>query len=298
MCSATAIFPMFLKALFAALLFSQFTISVDVDLVVFNVTVLGNDGRPVTGLTADNFRVYEDGREEKIKIFQPEDTPATVGLLIDNSGSMTRKRPDVIAAANAFVEASHPDDEMFIVNFNRRPWLGLPPGKAFTNDAADLRTSLNQMRTEGTTALYDAIDVALRHLKQGSRQRKALVILSDGGDNASQIKLDEALKMAQQSSATIYCIGIYDPNQKDRDPNVLKKIAKITGGESYFPKTLAELHTVWPKIAGAIRGQYTLGYVSSNLARDNVFRKVRIVATGKRGKILDVRARPGYISAS
>jgi Ca-activated chloride channel homolog len=289
---------MFLKAIFAALLFSQFTISVDVDLVVFNVTVLGSDGRPVTGLTADNFKVYEDGREEKIKIFQPEDSPATVGLLIDNSGSMTRKKDDVIAAASAFIEASHPDDEMFIVNFNRRPWLGLPPGKLFTNDAAELRASLKQMRTEGTTALYDAMDVALRQLKQGSRQRKALVILSDGGDNASLLKLDQALKMAQQSSATIYCIGIYDPNQKDRDPNVLKKIAKITGGEAYFPKTLAELRTVWPKIAGAIRGQYTLGYVSGNLARDGVFRKVRIVATGKRGKILDVRARPGYISAS
>jgi VWFA-related protein len=298
MCSALPAFEMFLKALFAALLFSQFTISVDVDLVVFNVTVLGDDGRPVTGLTAGNFRVYEDGQEEKIKIFQPEDSPATVGILIDNSGSMRKKRNDVVAAADAFIEASHPDDEMFVVNFNRKVWLGLPPGKAFTNDRPELRASLEEMRTEGTTALYDAIDLAIGHLKQGSRQRKALVVLSDGGDNASQIKLDDALKLAQQSSATIYCIGIYDPNQKDRDPNVLKKMSRVTGGESYFPKTLAELHTVWPRIAGAIRGQYTLGYVSSNRTHDGSFRRVKIVATGKRGKILDVRARPGYISAS
>src|SRR6266436_6168891 len=104
---------MLLKSLLAAFLLFQFTISVDVDLVVFNVTVLGDDGRPVTGLSADNFHVFEDGREEKIKIFQPEDTPATVGLLIDNSGSMTNKRKDVVSAAQAFLEASHPKDEMF-----------------------------------------------------------------------------------------------------------------------------------------------------------------------------------------
>jgi Ca-activated chloride channel homolog len=289
---------MLFKALLSFLLFSQFTLSVDVDLVVFNVTVLGDDGRPVTGLTAGNFRVYEDGREEKIKIFQPEDTPATVGLLIDNSGSMTNKRRDVITAALAFISASHPDDEMFIVNFNRRPWLALPAGTPFTSNASELRATLMETRTEGTTALYDALDLALQHLKEGSKQRKALVILSDGGDNASVAKLDDVLRTAQQSSATVYCIGIYDPFQKDRNPAVLKKIAKVTGGESYFPTTLGQLHSIWPRIAGAIRGQYTIGYVSSNPKQDGSFRNVKIVATGKRGKTLDVRTRPGYVSAT
>jgi len=289
---------MFLKSLLGIFLLSQFTISVDVDLAVFNITVLGDDGRPVTGLTGDNFRVYEDGREEKIKLFQPEDTPATVGLLIDNSGSMRNKQNDVVAAATAFVEASHPDDEMFVVNFNRLPWFALRPGLAFTGDRAEIKTALNHTRMEGTTALYDAIELALKHLKEGGRQRKALVILSDGGDNASHIKLDDALKMAEQSSATIYCIGIYDPVQKDRNPTVLKRIAKVTGGQSYFPSTLEDLRTVWPRIAGAIRGQYTIGYISSNQTHDGSFRKVKIVATNKRGKILDVRGRPGYISGS
>src|SRR5215510_4556189 len=111
---------MLLKYFLTVFLLLQYTLSVDVDLVVFNVTVLGDDGRPVTGLTGSDFRVYEDGREEKIKIFQPEDTPATVGLLLDNSGSMTNKRKDVMSAAHAFLDASHPKDEMFIVNFNRR----------------------------------------------------------------------------------------------------------------------------------------------------------------------------------
>ena len=289
---------MFLKYLLGVLLLSQFTISVDVDLVVFNVTVLGDDGKPVTGLTADNFQVYEDGREEKIKIFQPEDTPATVGLLIDNSGSMTNKRNDVVRAALSFLDASHPEDETFIVNFNRRAWLALPQGMPFTNDRSQLRATLTETRTEGTTALYDAVELALGHLKEGSRQRKALVILSDGGDNSSHIHLEDALKLAQQSSATIYCIGIYDPFQKDRNPGVLKRIAKVTGGEAYFPGSLTDLQTVWPKIAGAIRGQYTIGYVSSNRAHDSSFRNVKIVAKGKRGKNLTVRARQGYISAS
>ena len=245
---------MFLRLAIAILVLLQFTLSVDVDLVVFNVSVLGDDGRPVTGLTEKDFRVYEDGREEKIKIFQPEDTPATVGIVIDNSGSMASKRNDVVAAAWAFITASHPEDEMFIVNFNGKPSLALPPGMAFTNNRSELRATLAQTRAEGTTALYDALELALKHLRDGSRQRKALVLLSDGGDNASISKLDDVLKVAQQSSATIYCIGMYDPYQKDRNPGVLKKIAKVTGGESYFPESLTSLHSIWPRIAGAIRG--------------------------------------------
>src|SRR5215469_180650 len=154
---------MFLKSLLGFVLLFQFTISIDVDLAAFNITVLGDDGRPVTGLTSDNFRVFEDGREEKIKLFQPEDTPATVGILIDNSGSMRNKQSDVVAAATAFVEASHPDDEMFVVNFNRVPWFALPPGRAFSSDRTEIKTALNHTRMEGTTALYDAIQVALTH---------------------------------------------------------------------------------------------------------------------------------------
>jgi Ca-activated chloride channel family protein len=290
---------MLVKYALAVLVLFQFTLSVDVDIAVFNVTVLGDDGRPVTGLTEDKFRVFEDGHEEKIKIFQPEDTPATVGLLIDASGSMTHKRNDVIAAATAFIGASHPDDEMFIVNFNRKAWLGLPAGMAFTSDHEKLKATLMQTQNEGTTALYDAMEMALNHFKkEGARQRKAIVLLSDGGDNASQVKLEDVLRMAQQSSATIYCIGIYDPNQKDRNPAVLKRIAKVTGGESYFPNSLTELRTIWPRIADAIRGQYTIGYISSNQNHDGTFRKVKIIATGRRGKMLDVRTRPGYVSAS
>src|SRR5215510_11781510 len=228
---------MFAKFLLSAFALLQFTLSVDVDLVVFNLTVLDKEGRPVTGLTEKDFHVFEDGREEKIKIFQPEDTPATVGLVIDNSNSMMNKRKDVVSAALAFVGASHPQDEMFVVNFNRRAWLALPQSHAFTSDHAELRATLAETRAEGTTALYDALNLALDHLKDSSRQRKALVVLSDGGDNASFAKIDDVLRVAQKSSATIYCIGIYDPFQRDRNPSILKKIAKVTGGEAFFPDT-------------------------------------------------------------
>src|SRR4030095_3510426 len=174
---------MYLKALLSLFLVFQFTLSVDVDLAVFNVTVLDKDGQRITGLTEKDFHVYEDGREEKIKIFQAEDTPATVGLVVDNSGSITNKRSDVVNAAFAFLNASHPEDEMFVVNFNRRAWLGLPSSVPFTSNRSDLRAALSGMRTEGTTALYDALKLALDHLDKGSRQRKSIVLLSDGGDN-------------------------------------------------------------------------------------------------------------------
>jgi Ca-activated chloride channel family protein len=285
---------MVLKYLFGVLLLLQFTVSVDVDLVVFNVTVL-EGGKPVSGLAEKDFHIYEDGREQQIKFFQTENTPATVGLLIDNSGSMTNKRHDVIEAGSAFVSASHPQNEMFIVNFNRRPWLGLPASTPFTSDHEALHAALTQTRAEGTTALYDAVKLALTHLKEGTRQRKALVVLSDGGDNASSTSLDQVLQLAQQSSATIYCIGIYDSFQKDRNPGVLKRLAKVTGGEAYFPSYPSALESVWPRIASAIQGQYTIGYVSTNPTQDGSYREVKITAA-RRGKLLDVRSRPGYVS--
>jgi VWFA-related protein len=287
-----------MKYLLSLLLLSQFTLSVDVDLALFNLTVLDKNGHTVTGLTAENFRVFEDGHEERIKIFRPEDTPATVGVVIDNSGSMQNKRSDVVTAALAFVGAGHADNEMFIVHFNRDAWLALPDSTPFTSSVPDLRAALLTAGASGTTALYDALGLALNHLKTGTRQRKALVVLSDGGDNASTTTLKEMLFLAEQSSATIYCIGIYDPNASDRDPGVLKKIAKVTGGEAFFPDRPSDLREVWPRIAGSIRGQYTIGYNSSNSTRDGSYRKVKITAVDKRGKPLNVRTRPGYFAPS
>jgi len=274
---------------------SQLRIAVDVDLVVFNVTVTDQKGRPVSGLTPGDFVLSEDGRTQSITLFSAEDAPASVGLIIDNSGSMIDKRADVVNAALAFVAASHPRDELFVVNFNEMASLGLPASIRFTSDARQLRSALLPIPT-GLTALYDAVALGLEHLSAGTRDRKALVVLSDGGDNASRRGLDDVLDMARRSSATIYTIGVYDETNRDRNPRVLRQLAALTGGRAYFPRELTDLSQVWRDIAGGIRSQYTLGYQSTNSARDGTFRTVTISAKrdGRRG--LRVSTRDGYFA--
>jgi len=274
----------------------DFKLSVDVDLVIFNVTVTDARGRSVQGLARDDFRIVEAGQEQTIQFVRPEDIPATVGLVIDNSGSMRRKRSDVIDASLAFAQSSNPQDEIFIVNFNERITMGLPEGQPFTSDIDQLRAALLHTRAEGKTALYDAVAAALKHLEAGTHQRRALVILSDGGDNASGQTESGVLALAGQSNAAIYTIDIDDPDDADQNPKVLQDLAKLTAGEAYRAKTLDELPGIWRKIAGGIRNQYTIGYVSKNRAHDGTFRSVKVVATGKDGKRLQVRARKGYIA--
>jgi Ca-activated chloride channel homolog len=273
---------------------SDYKVAVNVDLVIFNVTVTDTKGRLVKGLSKDDFRIVEDGQQQEIQFVRPEDIPATVGLLIDNSGSMRRKRSDVIAAALAFAESSNPQDEIFIVNFNERVFMGLPAGLLFTSDINQLRAALANTRAEGKTALYDAVEAGLKHLEMGTHQRKTLVVLSDGGDNASGQNETGVFAMAAASNATIYTIAVDDPEDKDQNPKLLEDLARLTGGEAYRPKAVDELPDVWRKIAGGIRSQYTIGYVSKNRTRDGAFRAVKVIAIGKDGKPLHVRARKGY----
>jgi Ca-activated chloride channel homolog len=271
-----------------------FTLKVDVDLVLFNVTVQDRKGNLVSGLDIKDFKIYEEGQEQEINFFRPENIPATVGLVIDNSGSMIPKRPEVIEAGLAFAKASNPQDQVFIVNFNEHVSMGLPPSIPFTSDFNQLQRSLRAIGATGRTALYDALIQATHYLEQGRHQRKALVVLSDGGDNASRSSLESALAELQNSDATVYTIGIYDPHAKDKNPGVLKKIAKVGGGESYFPNGGIELARVWERIAGGIRSQYTLGFTSRKAANDVEYRRVVVRATDKDGKPLRVRTREGY----
>jgi VWFA-related protein len=274
----------------------QYTIAVDVDLVVFNVTVKDGKGRHVPGLRASDFHIYEENRLQDIKLFSAEDVPASVGLIIDNSGSMRDKRADVAEAALAFARASNSEDEMFVLNFNEKVYLGLPPSIRFTNDLNQIRSALLRTQPAGLTALYDALALGLEHLKTGTRDRKALVVLSDGGDNASRRSLDDVLQLAHRSSATIFTIGIYDETDLDRNPRVLRKIAALSGGRAYFPDSLNDLEQVWRDIAGGIRTQYTIGYHSSNPNRDGMFRRVRITAGRNGGGGLRVTGRDGYFA--
>jgi VWFA-related protein len=273
----------------------DYNLSVDVDLVIFNVTVTDSKGRFVKGLSKEDFRLIEAGHEQSIQFVRPEDIPATVGLVIDNSGSMRRKRTEVIDAAMVFARDSNPQDEIFIVNFNERVFMGLPRGLPFTSDLNQLSAALETTRAEGKTALYDGVTTALKHVEQGTHQRKALVLISDGGDNASGQTEKGVLVLAEQSNATIYAIDINDPDDKDHNPKVLQELAMLSGGAMYRPNSLDELPDVWRKIAGGIRNQYTIGYISKNRSHDGLFRSVKVMATGKDGKPLHVRSRKGYI---
>lgn len=274
----------------------DFSISVNVHVALFNVSVTDSKGRHVGGLKVSDFRVLENGQTQDIQFFSAEDVPATIGLVMDNSGSMRTKRADVQRAALAFVGASNPADELFIVSFNERVQMGLPEELRFTSDPGQFQFALMQMTPGGLTALYDATVVALDHLKTGTRDRKALVILSDGGDNASRRRLDDVLYNARRSSATVSTIGIYDESDPDRNPRVLRKIADSSGGRAYFPRTLAHLDEVWREIAGEIRSQYTIGYVprKSNSGSGS-YRTVKIVATRNGMKSLNVATREGYV---
>jgi Ca-activated chloride channel homolog len=273
----------------------DFSISVNVGIALFNVSVSDSKGRHVSGLKASNFHVLENGRSQEIQLFSAEDVPATIGLVMDNSGSMRTKRTDVQRAALAFVNASNPADELFLVTFNENVRMGLPDKLRFTSDPGQFQFALMQMTPGGRTALYDATAAALEHLKSGTLDRKALVVLSDGGDNASRRKLDELLEISRHSTATLYTIGIYDENDPDRNPRVLRKIAESSGGHAYFPKSPAQLDEVWREIAGEIRSQYTIGYVPSRNNGGGTYRSVKIVATQNGGKSLNVDTREGYV---
>jgi len=180
----------------------------DVDLVVLHATVLDQRGVFVTDLKEENFRVFEDKVEQKLSIFKREDIPITVGLVIDNSGSMRDKRDKVNAAALTFVKNSNREDETFVVNFNDEFYLDLD--KDFTNDVGELREALERIDTRGSTALFDAVIGSLDHLKKGSRDKKVLLVVTDGEDNASRKTLDQTMQEAQQSDAVIYAIGLLE----------------------------------------------------------------------------------------
>ena len=276
----------------------QYTIQVNVDMVILHATAQDHKHAFVSGLAKDDFQVYEDGVLQPIKNFSHEDVPVTVGLVIDNSGSMGPKRADVIAAGLAFARSSNPQDQMFVVNFNEGVSFGLPVNTPFTDQVAQLEVALSRIRTRGETALYDAVAAALEHLKMGNRDKKVLIIISDGGDNASKHKLAEIVAMVGQPDAIIYTIGIFDEQDPDRNPLVLKRLAKDTGGEAFLPESLKDVVPICEKIAHDIRNQYTIAYAPTNRKRDGTYRviEVRAMAPG-RGRLL-VRTRTGYFAPS
>jgi Ca-activated chloride channel family protein len=265
------------------------------ELVVVHVTVTDRRGAYVTALPREAFRISEDGAPQRIDFFSGEDSPVTVGFLVDSSGSMREGRERVIAAATAFAEASNSQDEIFALAFNEYVRPALPPSMPFTSDAGIFRVALaGAMGAQGRTAMYDAISNGLSYIAKGHHPRRVLVVVGDGGDNASTKTFDEVLKEAQSSNAAIYTVGIIDPLERDADPGLLKRLANATGGKSFFPRDVEDVDEVLQQIADDIRHSYTLGYVSTNSARDGKFRKVRVVVNDSDRRSLRVRARDGY----
>lgn len=268
------------------------TFSSSADLVVLHVTVADRKAGFVAGLPREAFTVYENGRPQRLAFFRNEDSPVTVGLVIDSSSSMSRKRDAVIAAGLAFAQSSHPEDQFFTVHFNERVWLGLPPSQPFTRDIEAFRGALRRTEARGRTAFFDALALALSHVERGDAQKKVLIVLSDGGDNASTRRFTGVLDMARRSDTVIYTIGMADQYDDDADPGVLKELARATGAEAYFPKDTRDLTRLLEGIARDIRSGYTLGYVPEGPAKG--FQEIRVDVASPDGRPLSVRARSGY----
>jgi VWFA-related protein len=273
-----------------------YRISVDVDLVVLHATVLNRGGGFVSGLGERDFEVYEDGVRQSIRLFRHEDVPVTVGLVVDHSGSMHPKLREVVEAARTFARSSNREDRMFVVNFNEHVTMGLSGSQGFTNRPEELEAGILKTPATGETALYDAVAAALERLQTSEQDKKVLIVISDGGDNASSRKLSDILKMVGQSSAVVYAIGIFSEADGDQNPDVLRHLARATGGEAFFPGQLSEVVAICERIARDIRNQYTIGYAPTPAAKPGVYRPIRVVAGGKAYGKLSVRTRSGYIA--
>ena len=268
-------------------------LSVETSLVTLAITVVDRHGEFVAGLRPQHFVVYDDGEPRPIEFFTTEDLPATIGLVIDSSGSMRGKREQVTAAGMAFVALSHPLDELFTLNFNELVWPGLPPALAFTANPDQLREALADAPAQGMSALYDAVDRALTQLEDGTRDRKALIVVGDGGDNASARSLDHVMERARRSKAVIYTVTLFDPDDHDARPRVLKRLARATGGEAFTPRAASDVVRSFEQIARELRSGYTIGINPPDMA-DGGFRSIRVVVDAGDGRQLVARTRAGY----
>lgn len=269
----------------------------DVALVVLHATVSNRQGGFASNLREQDFQVYEDGVPQTIRLFRHEDIPVTVGLVVDHSGTMRPKLAEVAAATRTFVQFSHREDQMFVVNFNENVTLSLPEAIRFTDSSAELERAIANAPASGMTALYAAIAKALEQLQAGDRDKKVLIVISDGGDNASAQSLAQVMLTADRSGAVIYTIGLFDPDDPDRNPGVLNRLARATGGEAFLPGELSDVVAICERIARDIRNQYTIGYVSTNTARNGAYRAIRVVARAAGKSALSVRTRAGYTAA-
>jgi len=273
-----------------------YVLHTEVDEVVLNCTVL--DGtRLASDLKKENFEVFEDGVKQTLISFQHFDLPVSIALVVDNSGSMGRKRPSVNKSTLDLIQASNPQDEAFVVNFSDEAIID----QDFTSDVNKLREGLSHIEARGGTALYDAVAASADKLAtDAKRPKQVLILITDGEDNASTNNLEQTIRRVRQlSGPVIYSIGLLFGDEMGRDEvknarKALKTLSDETGGMAFFPKNIEQIDEIAAEVARDIRSQYTLGYHSTKPMTDADFRTVQVVAKGKGHGKLTVRTRTGY----
>lgn len=264
----------------------------DTRLVLLPISVSDKSGKLITDLQQKAFKVYENGAEQPIKLFRREDVPISLGIIIDNSGSMREKRQKVETSSMDLVKASNPQDEVFIVNFNDDAWLDVP----FTSDIKKMEGGVAKIDSRGGTAMRDAINLSLDYLKkEGKRQKKVLLVITDGNDNASSISLEKLVNRAQQEEVLVYSIGLLNEEER-REARIAKRaldgLTRESGGMAFYPKALAEVDQIALQVAHEIRNQYTIAYSPTVQAMDGSFRQIKVTVNGPGHPI--VRTRTGY----
>jgi Ca-activated chloride channel family protein len=268
------------------------TFRTDTKLVVLPVSVSDKNGKLVTDLSQESFKVFENGVEQPIKLFRREDVPISLGIIVDNSGSMHDKRSKVETASLDLVKASNPHDEVFIVNFNDEAYLDVE----FTSDSKKLEEGLARIDSRGGTALRDSIGMSIDYLKaKGKKDKKVLLVVTDGADTASVGSLEKLVDKARQSEVLVYAIGLLSEEEKREAKKAKRELDAITresGGLSFYPRELSEVDRIAQQVAHEIRNQYTIAYAPTIQALDGSFRQIRVTVNAPGHP--SVRTRTGY----
>jgi Ca-activated chloride channel family protein len=263
------------------------------DLVVLDVNVFDGKSDAVPDLPQSAFHVYDAGQPQEITFFSSADVPVAVGLVIDNSSSMLTRRKMVVTGTRAFAESSHPEDEVFTIVFNERVRYGNPDNVDFTTSPAQVEAGLLRFPAGGMTAMYDAVIEALDHIDHAMLQKRALIVLSDGEDNASRHSEADMLHRTLRSDALVYTISTADFSTRVGKPGVLKKLAERTGGVAYFPQTEKAVVQAFSEVAQNIRRGYRIGYTPASSQPAGEYRRIKVLVRVP-GRNLSVRVRDGY----
>jgi len=273
---------------------SDFVLRLNSNLVVLDVSVTDGDGVPVGGIGKDRFRIHEDGKSQTISQYSADERPVSLGFVIDSSGSMFKKVLQVRRAVHSFLTVSNPEDSYFVLGFNDIPRLGLPGETPFTSQPEQVKDAVASFRAEGKTSLYDGLSVALNHIQSSSLERRFLVVVSDGKDTSSSLRLVDSIRQCRSSRVTIFTLGLFEDEDEDQNSGVLKQMARVTGGQYFHPADSKELSDACVRIARDIRARYTLAYTPPDSAKRALRRiKVELAARPDEGKRV-VRTRTEY----